>query len=167
MNDIIEIYDPLYRTTNNYLLILIVIIGLALLASIILIVLKKIKSKIKIVTPEEVYNKTLDDYLIIQNKIDNTETSDFSESVIQTFRIFCTKILKKDFYSMTHTELVNEIKQFNLKEFNNVNNIFKNKLEASQYGKLDLTIDEKNEILKLCVESVTQIFNKTKEVEND
>ncbi|QEN06137.1 hypothetical protein EW093_16060 [Thiospirochaeta perfilievii] len=117
--------------------------------------------------PQESYKNTLDRYLEIQNSIETLTTSQFSLQVSYIFKSYLSTLYSVDFLSSTNQEML--IKLERNFSFNNGDlvNFFLNELEPGQFGKYQIPKDKKNQIIKTCVDVITELYNKETGVEND
>lgn len=161
MEDIIEIYDPIYRDTNNIILILLISFIVAIMTVVILYVVKRIRGKEIIITSEQQYKNTLDRYLELQNKMDILDTTSYSADVTYIFKHYLTMLFKLDFLSTTNQEML--IKLSSVTEYSNetMTDYFLNRLEPAQFGKYQLDNNEKNLIIKNCVDVITNLYTET------
>lgn len=167
MEDIIDIYDPIFRETNNILLILIISFIIILISFIIFFVIKKIKSKKIFITPEQQYKKTLDKYLDLQSKMNTLDTTSYSSTVTFLFKEYLTELLNFDFLSATNQEMLLKLKLLTTKDDEILADYFMNKLEPAQFGKYEIDEKEKNIIIKNCVDTITNLYTETIGEQND
>lgn len=163
MEDIIDIYDPIFRPANYTTIIVITVLSILALSTIIFFVIKYIKGKSKIITPEERYKAVLNSYLLI-DKEESTSLI-FSQKISYIFKEYLETWFSDNYQSSTSEELVNKLKRLNLPNIDKLSEIFKNQLDHVLYANSSLTKDQRKEIMKEIVDSITFIYNK--EAENN
>lgn len=165
MDDIIEIYEPLYRETFNIWPIVITA-GTVFLLIILFIILRKVKRKKEAVRSEGLYKKTLNDFIILQSTVDSVTSHYFSNEVMTIFKEYLTQIYNKFYRAATIPEMLKKLNSDVNKDTKELQELFINEVEPAQYGKLELNLQSKNKIIKECVDLIT-IINNNKGVDND
>ncbi len=167
MEDIIEIYDPIYRDTNNIIQILLISLIVVIIAVVIFYVVKRIRKRVIIISPEQQYKNTLDKYLELQNKMDELDTTTYSADVTYLFKDYLTMLFKLDFLSTTNQEMLLKLRAMTEHSDETIEDYFLNRLEPAQFGKYEIDKDEKNLIIKNCVDVITNLYTETTGVDND
>lgn len=161
MDDIIEIYEPVYRESNNLLLLLIIVLAAIVLLIITILVIKRIKNQKSKITPEQQYQHVLGSYIKLQKKIDMLSSHDFSNYASNIFKSYLSDLYLKDYISLTAQEMLINMYQESGEKNESLEEIFIHKLEPAQFGKLELNSSTKNIIVKECVDYITVIYNKS------
>ncbi|MBN2618574.1 MAG: hypothetical protein JXR64_09730 [Spirochaetales bacterium] len=162
MNDIIEIYDPIYREPNIIIYILLGIILLALIFLIGRVIYKKIREKRSFKSRRHYYEESINNLTNIKLHIEKFDSYEFSMKITNIIKKYLATIYGEKIKALTLEELFIKL---NLKNDNLVN-LFKNSIEKAQYGKEDLSINTRLNCLSESVEFITLIYNKM-EVQND
>lgn len=158
MEDIIEIYEPIYRKTFNYMPILIILISILIVTVALLIILKRKKRKL-VLTPEQKYKNILNDYIELQKSITTISSRDFSNKTIYMFKSYISDFYIKGYKSSTTKEMLDRLNLDSNSRSQKLEDIFLNKLEPSQYGKFEIEDSLKHDIVKECVDFITEIYN--------
>ncbi|MGL1892114.1 MAG: hypothetical protein OCD02_10845 [Spirochaetaceae bacterium] len=159
MEDIIEIYEPIYRETSKVLPITLLFLLILLIGIGLFFLFRYIKYKKSIITPEHKYKKCLDSFLILQNNIEKKSTHDFADKVSYLYKKYLTDLYSTDFNSTTAEEMIEKLLLFNVDNVL-IKDMFINIIEPCQFGKLHINIDQKNITIKNCVDSITTQYNK-------
>lgn len=155
MNDINDIYAPIYREPNRIpLIILITLISICVVLLVFFIIKKVRDSKKRDKTIEEIYSDTLKELTSLGSTL--------NEQHLYCFKDFLSCVFSENYYSKTHEELINnpKLKEINLEE---ILEVFNNKFYSGL--KIDKSIEIK--VIESLVEIITQIYNRECEVTND
>lgn len=166
MDDIFEIYEPVYRDGISIIPILVTIFLVAGLIISAVLIYKKLKNRVKLLTPEKIYKNFLDEVLTIQNEMGKSDSHQFSQRVTFIIKKFLTDFYHTDFLHTTNSEMIEKLHGLTNRDLNGLKISFIEKLEVSQYGKMSLNNMEKDEILKSSAETITNIYNELKEKES-
>lgn len=155
MNDIIDIYEPVYSPPNYILIIIVTILIILIVTGLVLFLLKKLKSRTKTATQK--YEETLDSFLFLKGEADKIKS--------KNFLIKCNKILlsfldyshSKSYASLTSGELMEMLQNYIIdKKF--ILTFFPKKYDLILYGKHELDKEEKFDILKNYGEIVFKLY---------
>ncbi len=160
MNDIVDIYEPIYREGNNILLLLIVALGLIIIGFSLFFIIKYFVKKSKIVTPEMHYNNCLNNFIKLQGNIGNISSHDFSLEVNTIFKSYLTRLYDISYLPNTAGEIIEKLKSEELETNLDLEDIFVKNLEMAQYGKKELEASQMHILAKECVDIITTIYNK-------
>lgn len=154
MNDIHDIYNPIYRESNELpITILIIILTLLCLTATFLILRKLRNRKESPKTLEEVYIDVIKNITSLGDRL--------HESHLYYFKEFLSFVYNKNFLSMTHEELLTN----NPMNSDKLETVLLN-LERRVYAKDHLNPNEEKETITDIVEVITTIYNSKKEAEN-
>lgn len=156
MNDIIDVYEPIYRETNYLIPILLAIIIAIVLGVSIFLLIKKLKRRTKTESPQKRYERCLDDFLKIDNK---SNSHDFSNRVNYIFKNYLTHYLDSDFMALTTNELLGRLEELNIPVYPLLDNLFREKIDPALYGNIDIDSDSREKTVESCVECITYLFN--------
>lgn len=162
MEDIIEIYDPIYRESMNFTPIIIIVLSILLIFAAI-VIFRKVKQKKSIITPEQRYQKALDDYLELQKEIDSLSSYSFSNRAADIFKSYLSEHFLRDYKSTTTHEMINQMNRDSNHRSEVLEQYFEEKLKPAQYGKLELESTLKNEIVRECVDYISELYSETGE----
>ena len=154
MNDINEIYEPLYRETSKLPLIILLSVALFLSGFVAFFILRKIKGKFKTITPQQEYNNTIETFTNIQKEIDNKSSYNFSVETSFAYKNYLSKLYNNNLVAATGEELFSTIN-----DTTNIGELYINRIEPTLYGKRELSTVDKNNILREFVESITMHYN--------
>ncbi|OQY39367.1 MAG: hypothetical protein B6229_03815 [Spirochaetaceae bacterium 4572_7] len=159
MEDIIDIYPPIYRNPNNIIAILITIFITILVIVGIYFIIKYIRKKKGYKTPKQKYEICLTDFLELQNKEEEISSKEFTVKLNSIFKEYLATIYSSKLLSTTPEELYAKLEEKGLSN-DRLKNFIINDLQVAKYGHGLLSRENKDQGIKECVEAVTFIYNK-------
>jgi len=165
MEDIIDIYEPVYRSTFHWG-ILLIIVSAIILGVFIFLILKKIRNKNLTPSIDEVYNNTLEEIIILQKKLPNISSKIFSYEVTNLLKKYLSFSFNSDFKHLTNEEIISRLMTENFLD-QNLNTYLLKNLQEAHFGKLDLTEEIKTSILESVANTVNIVYKNLSEVPND
>lgn len=151
MEDIIDIYEPVYRESNYTLLIILIVISLLVAGFFIYKYILNRKDNVI----ENLYKKSLDSLVFLKGEIDRLpekETMDRARIVLVTF----LEALEGDKYSSYISSDIGNL--LNECGFNNLGEIYKSSFDPVLYGKKSISKDRLEELLKETGEFITMKY---------
>lgn len=159
MEDILDIYEPVYRE-NSLLLPVIIVLSVLILLSVVLVFIYFKKRIKKHLTHDEIYAMYMDKYTDLKKSIVQISSYDFANKVNSYLKGFITELYKKDYYHATIEELITYMESFNISMLNDFKNIYLEHLQPAMYGNVAISKEDKDSIIVNCVEITTQLYNK-------
>lgn len=145
MNDILDIYEPVYSPPNYFLIILITISIILIITGLVLFILKKLKNRPKTATQK--YEETLDSFLFLKGEAGKIKSKDFLIKCNKILLSFLDYSHSKNYASLTSGELMEMLQNYIIdKKF--ILSFFPKKYDLILYGKYEIDAQEKLEILK-------------------
>lgn len=163
MNDIIDIYEPLYRESNYTLLIVLLsclFIGIVFGA---FQIIRYLKSRKNEPTKEECYKNTLDQFLKLQKRSEKLSSNIFSSDLITIYKKYLTDLLKDDLMSATIEELIIKLRKQSLTDMDGLEKLLTNKISPALYGNQNILDEDREMAIKACVDTITLIYNREAE----
>ncbi len=154
MEDIYDIYEPIYRESTKLPgIILFILLGILLLL-LTLFIIKKIRNKKNPVTPEMMYKEVIEKLTNLQTDINTISSYDFSTLLSSLYKNYMSNLYILNFRSDTAEELF-----FRLNDDKSILRfLFINCIEPSLFGKKEVKIEDRKTIIKECVESITEHY---------
>lgn len=155
MNDINEIYAPIYREPNRLPYIVLLILLTLIVGLVIYYVIKKIKNRpVKIRSLDEIYSDCIDDITSLG--------SELQERHLYCFKDFLSNIYRENFYAKTHEELLNsdKLEELNIQQLLDTCN-------KKFYSGVAIEPEYEAQTVRDLVECITQIYNRESVVKND
>lgn len=157
MEDIYDIYEPIYKNTNYIPLIIISTVIVLIIIALVFIFLKKRKSK-KIITIDTMYEKSLSNIVFLKGEVSKLSSKDF---LIKSNRIlfnFLGFIYNKNYFALTSGELLNKITEYNFPKKDFLHNQFLNITDKTLYGKNEIPREDRILLLKNYGEIIDSIY---------
>lgn len=149
MEDIIDIYEPVYRESNQLLVVSLITILLVL--ALVFILLKKFRKK-KRVTPSELYSKSLDDLIFLKGELGKTGSDKSLQKLRSILINYFLKIEGLNYSSSTSNELGEVLI---IQGATSLGEIYINKFDSVIYGKTTISREEIESIIKETGDHIT------------
>lgn len=160
MNDIIDVYEPVYTSTNYAFPILIILLTILVSSSVIFLILKLKKRKTVVLTPEENYKNCLESLGNVNKEKESLKSSDYASKINFIYKSYLTTLLNYDFTALTTDELIERLGSLEIPQIGKIEDYFKNYLDPALYAGISFNSDIKDEVIKNCVESITFLYNR-------
>lgn len=155
MEDINDIYEPIYRETSKSVGILIIIAIVVSIVILTIFIINKLKNKNKPVTQMQKYQNVLNNLTKLQADIENISSYEFSTRLSKIYKNYLSSLYNKNYTSDTAEELFYDLNE----EDCNLKFLFVNYIEPSLFGKKNIKIEDRRATIKECVENITNHYN--------
>ena len=159
MDDIIDIYEPIYRNNSRILFIMLISAGIIVTTIGLYFLIRYIIKRRAFLTPEMKYKKCLDDFLELQKEKTTLTDRDFSLKINNIFRTYLSTLYSSSFIAFTPEELYAELES---KGVSNVNlkRLIVRELQTAYFGHGKLHWDLKDQTIKEFADTITYLYNK-------
>lgn len=158
MNDIVDIYEPIYETPN-YLFIVVIAIGVVALITVTLFLII-ISRKKSVVTLETKYKSSLDNILFLKGKVGKLQSKEFLKDANEILFNYIFYQLSENYNSLTSSEIVQNLNNLSL-ENQYIKEFFTNKNDHILYGKDTFENQDREKHLKEYGELITTLYRRT------
>lgn len=156
MEDIIDIYEPIYTEPSHLPLILIILGSLLLLAGGIFLLIRFLKRKKA--DPQRYYNEIMKVCLQLKDSIETTNSRDFSYTLTRSIGKYMSAIYNKNFSSKTRDELEFEFNTHpDLKKYRDAFFIIMKYLGPAKFARYEIPEAQKSSVLHQVVETMTDM----------
>lgn len=156
MEDIVDIYEPVYQ--SNYIVYIIISILILTTALITFLILQHRRSNKK-ERPEEIYSKAMDKLLLLKGESEKIEDSIFLKRSKKILLEYINYLESDDLGSLT-SDLI--AKRLNKDGFNELGNIYRTYFDPVSYGKAKLTPEIKKIVIKGTGDYISYLFREIK-----
>lgn len=158
MDDILDIYEPIYETTN-YIPIITLIIAVIILLLIGLFLYRKHK-KDKEVTLESTYKKSLDDILFLKGEAGKIGHRVFVKRANTILFEYLSFHFSEDYIHLTSKEIIETFKAKTIIS-DYILNFFSTRNDLILFGKDEIINEDRIELLKEYGELLTSLYRST------